>query len=103
MESFELERCSHMVCHDVKESLPARGRVLLMPPPSKFKSRSTVVQERGDDCIDSSVTAQVKDKLFRLMGERISREESAQWICGDDESKRSATVTVALIAGLKTP
>ena len=103
MESFDLERCSHMVCPDVKESLPGRGSVSLMPPPSKFLARSSTVQERRYDCVDSSAMAQVKEKLFRSMGEMISREESAQWVCGDEESQRSARVTANLIAGFRTP
>ncbi len=103
MESFELDRCSHVVCPDDKESLPSDSSILFMPPPVKFMARSGVVQEQGNRCIEVSVMAQNKERLMRRMGEMIIRDEAAKWICGDEQSRRSASLTASLIAGLKAP
>jgi hypothetical protein len=99
-EIFELERCSHTVCSNEKESLASSGRVMVMPPPQKFSARSGVTQGRRHECEETSAMA--KEKQIRLIGEMINREESAKWACGEEESQRSASFTASLIAGFKT-
>jgi hypothetical protein len=103
MESFELERCSHMVAlaSDESESLPGNGSGVLMPPPLRFSARRGVVHDRHDRCVDNSTTVQVKLRIIRKIGEEIDREESAQWTCGDDERTSPAYAIASLISGLK--